>query len=428
MSVKTPKKWTVMVYLAGDNNLDEAGVADLKEMKKVGSTEDVNVIAQFDRQGRDQATKRYSLTKTAALERDMVARLGETNTGDPDVLANFLLWGFKDFPAEHYLVVVWNHGNGWNDEDVYGVARGDLRYNLARRGTILKRAKAAGESSVSVRRVRVIAGQNFHRSLFRTSIQSAIRTRGIAYDDSAQDFLDNKEMKSVLSSAARKIGRKIDILGMDACLMSMAEVGYQLRDGVALTVGSEETEPGDGWPYDRILGALTKNPKMKPEALAGRIVKDYMASYKSNAGVTLSAFDLAKSGEMAGAVNELSKVLLNNLSDSSVRTAVLLSRKDVQAYEVPDYIDLCDFCDLLEKQCSVAEIQEACRKVKSAGGKGAFIVSAGYKGAKVAHSHGVSIYFPAKKLSLLYKTLDFAKATTWLAFLEAYLQSTRRPG
>ena len=41
----TEKEWTVMVYLAGDNNLDSAGVIDLKEMKKVGSTEQINVVA-----------------------------------------------------------------------------------------------------------------------------------------------------------------------------------------------------------------------------------------------------------------------------------------------------------------------------------------------------------------------------------------------
>ena len=29
----TKKSWTVMVYLAGDNNLDGAGVVDLNEMK-----------------------------------------------------------------------------------------------------------------------------------------------------------------------------------------------------------------------------------------------------------------------------------------------------------------------------------------------------------------------------------------------------------
>ena len=44
-----PKKWTFMVYMAGDNNLDPNGVKDLQEMKKVGSTDQLNLIAQFDR-------------------------------------------------------------------------------------------------------------------------------------------------------------------------------------------------------------------------------------------------------------------------------------------------------------------------------------------------------------------------------------------
>jgi len=42
MATPTEKQWTIMVYLAGDNNLDSAGVTDLKEMKEVGSTEQVN--------------------------------------------------------------------------------------------------------------------------------------------------------------------------------------------------------------------------------------------------------------------------------------------------------------------------------------------------------------------------------------------------
>jgi hypothetical protein len=59
MATTTEKQWTIMVYLAGDNNLDSAGVTDLKEMKEVGSTEQVNVTAQFDRWGGTEATKRY---------------------------------------------------------------------------------------------------------------------------------------------------------------------------------------------------------------------------------------------------------------------------------------------------------------------------------------------------------------------------------
>jgi hypothetical protein len=35
------------------------------------------------------------------------------------------------------------------------------------------------------------------------------------------DFLDNIEMKRLFLSVKKKLGRKIDILGMDACLISM---------------------------------------------------------------------------------------------------------------------------------------------------------------------------------------------------------------
>lgn len=59
----TEKNWTVMVYMAGDNNLDSAGVVDLTEMKKVGSTKEINILVQFDREGRNMATNRYYVQK-----------------------------------------------------------------------------------------------------------------------------------------------------------------------------------------------------------------------------------------------------------------------------------------------------------------------------------------------------------------------------
>ena len=39
-------QWTWLVYMAGDNNLEDAGRDDLAEMKRVGSTPAVNVIVE----------------------------------------------------------------------------------------------------------------------------------------------------------------------------------------------------------------------------------------------------------------------------------------------------------------------------------------------------------------------------------------------
>ena len=71
----------------------------------------------------------------------------------------------------------------------------------------------------------------------------------IAPDDTNKDFLDNVELKNALFN----VGRRIDILGMDACLMSMAEVCYQIRESVDYTVASEAEQELDGWPYEGFL-------------------------------------------------------------------------------------------------------------------------------------------------------------------------------
>jgi hypothetical protein len=42
------KKWTFMVYIDADNNLDPYAELDLKEMESIGSTGDVNIVALVD--------------------------------------------------------------------------------------------------------------------------------------------------------------------------------------------------------------------------------------------------------------------------------------------------------------------------------------------------------------------------------------------
>jgi len=119
---KTPKRWTVLVWIAGDNNLDSYGLSDIKEMKRTGSTSAVDVAVQFDRRG-DGKTYRYHLRKGTTLASDVVGKLGETNTGDPAVAIDFFTWGMRQYPSEKVLAVIWNHGSGIDEADVYARAR-----------------------------------------------------------------------------------------------------------------------------------------------------------------------------------------------------------------------------------------------------------------------------------------------------------------
>lgn len=395
-----------MVYMAGDNNLDPEGVLDLKEMKKVGSTDKLNIVAQFDRAA-GHVSRRYYLRKGGIVTGDAVASLGEVNTGDPKCLSDFIQWSVKNYPADHYMLVLWNHGQGWDDTDIYA----DERYRGLRR----------------------LASGPVRHALFNTPVRRTLEqagsdsiARAILLDDDAKDFLDNLEMKKVMAGAAKLLKRKLDIFGMDACLMSMAEVGYQIRDSAAYTVGSEQTEPGEGWPYHTILAALAKKPAMTPRDLSTLIVSKYLASYNSSVedGVTFSACDLSKSGTLATAVTGLTSALKASLRDSAARQRILTVRSKVQSYYVPDNIDLVDFCALLAKSGVNAATVAACQKVIKAVQAG-YVIAQGYKGPSMKNSNGVAIYFPTRSVSPLYAGLDFSKKTGWDAFLKAYLSAIR---
>ena len=98
------------------------------------------------------------------------------------------------------------------------------------------------------------------------------------------------------------IAVNIDIIGFDACLMGMVEVAYQLEGNADIILGSEELEPGDGWPYDTILTELVVTPTMSSSLFASKIVDAYYASQPYST-TTLGAFyidEVANVSDKAG--------------------------------------------------------------------------------------------------------------------------------
>lgn len=197
-----------------------------------------------------------------------------------------------------------------------------------------------------------------------------------------------------------------------------------MQNGSSVLVGSEETEPENGWPYDRILSSLTKGPSTNANELGATIVGKYLASYTAADLATQSALDLTRIQAVQDAVNGLGRTLKKGLANDSVRTSLMTVRNQVQSYDTEDYIDLLDFCSLLKAGTTDPDVQDACRSVEEAAAP--FILKSGFKGKGVAHSRGVSIYYPTKEVSTLYSKLDFARKGTWDEFLKAYVSANRR--
>lgn len=422
--------WTLLIYMAGDNDLDDFGAEDIKEMKKVGSSDRIHILVQRDTAAAGIPAYRYRVQKGTAMKDDVLMDLGETNTGDPKVLEDFLTWGMKHYPAQRTMAVLWNHGSGWDDTDIYAEARhrnlrpGDVKPA----GSAARRSGVVGRAALPPTFVRKgkPATRRYRTSFFLSAFEMAPASgkqprRAIAFDDEAQDFLDSVEMKNVFTRITKKYGRKFDLIGMDACLMSMIEPVFQVQKCGSVFCGSQESEPGKGWPYDKVLAKLAKQPAMSGAQLATIIVDEYSASYPASKAVTQTALDLTKLTGVQQAADALGLILKTNLKTAagginfSLHGQISAARKEAQGYDHPDYVDLCDFADKLAAYWPKAAA--AAKNIRAA--VKACVIANRAKHAQVRRSNGISIYLPLVEVNALYAKLDFANGN-WHAFLKAY--------
>jgi hypothetical protein len=394
-------KWTVMIYFAVSSDLDNEAMADLKAIKRVGSTDEIKILAQLDSPRYGSAYRFLIQDERTMFEEDIKAELPEINNGDPKELNDFIRWGMREYPARHYLLVLWGHGRGWENLD-----------------------DAHRPAALSSKRP------------FYFYIDSDRQAEKLPPPPLPEDVLMLEELSKALKSAVEYGDPdKIDIFGMDACLMGMAEVGYQIRDSVRYLVASEDAIPKDGWPYDRILTRLKERPGMTPEQLSVTIIRELLIHYREkNKDVTLSVCDLGQSGRLASALRGLANALKERLSDFGVRNAILAARVKALSFYMRDYVDLYDFCSHLNKYCTDQVVIEKCQAMmngirsetdvenvsrtsqRSHSRKG-FVFEFGFFGHSLIGANGISIYFPVAELSPKYANLQFAKDSAWGDFL-----------
>jgi len=402
-------KWTFLVYMAGDNNLSDAGDEDLRELRRVGSTDEVKLGVQFDNAGR-RGTTRY---RVRAGGDDLVASLGETDSGDPNVLVDFIRWAHATYPAERYALVLWNHGGGWEPSAIDQIAQDVRSPGYATR-------EGVERASSPLRRV-----------LFRPSLEAVLslptaQERAICSDDGTGHSLDTVELGKALARATDVLGQPLDLLGMDACLMSNLEVAYQVRSHVRHLVASEEEEPNEGWPYDTILPALVADPDLPTADLAAHIVSCYATSY-ADAGyagdVTQAALDLTRLDAVAAALDHLAAALASRLPVA--HTEIWAAHRQTKRFWQNTLADVGSLAAEVGRATQDAATLAAADEVLAAlrPGAGRFVIAESHQGSGVSACTGVTVYLPSPLVgvSRFYADLDFARQHAWRALLEAYV-------
>lgn len=410
-------KWTFMVYMAGFNNLSDFAGKDVDEMRTAGSTDDVK-LAVFIKQLGNKVANHLLVGKDGQGE--VREGVGEVDSGSPQTLLDFVRWAAEKAPADKYALVVWNHGSGWQPDDL-----DDLYDEVRMRG---------GGTGVTPRELGVRSTEQVARSLFSTSVKQVLSLptagdRGIASDDGSGHSLDTIELNRVLEKAHAEMGKPLELLGMDACLMSTLEVSYEVQEHAKVVVGSEELEPGDGWPYHKILPELVGNPDMDGAALGRAIVRHYVESYRHARDqwpVTQCAAATAGIGTFVDALDQLASALTEHVGDEVEAARVMRAQARSPRF-TGELVDLKAFCDNLTAMDIALAIKDAAATVTAALAPGSFVLEEGHLGPTVKGCGGVTAYFPppSDAISRFYGDLRFAKEHQWDDFLGSYQRALR---
>lgn len=373
-------KWTVMVYMGADNNLAPFGVQDINEMESVGSTSNVNVVVQADHNGQyDYAysswygARRYLITKDndlGTIHSTLIQDMGNTNMASPQTLINFIQWATTSYPADHYLLVIWDHGRGWR----------------------------TGTQAIELNKAPM---------------------KSVCYDETSGDEMSLAELAQALGAAHHS-----DVVFFDACLMGMVEVAHAIRNSADVMVASEESVPANGEPYNTLLSHMNANPQMTAQTLGQVITDDYIASYSSYDGpVTMAALNLQSIDQLTSAADQLSDAIVANMSQ--VRSGVRTAQSATQHFdnstnpEYTYYRDLYDFARLVNTYVANTAVQSAAQGVMSA--VSSTVIREGHRDADVAYSHGISVYLPNPgSMVPQYTGTTFAQATSWDDMLSQY--------
>ena len=377
----TPTKtWTFLVYLNGDNNLDGFGEENIRAMEKVGSNDQVNIVVQWASESA-RKTVRLLVRKSTDASRvtsPIIQDMGLVDMGDYHNLQDFIQWGVTNYPADHYFVDVWNHGSGW------------------------------------------------HAVKPSAALHSSHLFGDISWDDNSGHSISTEQLGQVMTFAARIIGHKVDLYGSDACLMAMAEVANEMIGSVDFFAGSQETEPGAGWPYAELLSKWQATPNETPDQVAKILTDVYVKSYQGGSNgrsdVTFSAFDLNKLSGFNRAMTNLG-VSLRRLNAADRAKVVKLAAK-TQSFAYRDYGDVLDFVGKLSTAGLSGVSSTVITDVQAAASQ---LIIANSVTPRYARAKGLSIWLPSDRWSFdknsqRYLRMSFNAGTQWGDTLTYLLQ------
>jgi hypothetical protein len=344
----SPTAWTFMVYLDGDNDLDPWGQYTIDLMAQglaAGGYGNVAIPVLYDHYG-DGGAEQGVVTAQGFVK---LADVPEPDMSSGDTLAAFVEWAMAGWPAERYVLDLWDHGSGWH-------------YLCS---------------------------------------DSTTRAAGAVPPD---DRMMIDELAAGIREGEEAADRAVDMVLFEACNMAMVEVSYELRGLCDVTVGTQLTQDWEGIPWERTMATLDAAPTMSTMDLGKAMVDDLVWSYHvqnkdARAIGTLSAIDMAGQGELVAALDGLALILRSNMKvwRGAVGSAGSVAKNQIWCGGVGGvywFADIFKLADELAKQIDDVQVDYWCERVKAAVANGLYTATSKNL---VGKCYGLNVAFPPNR-------------------------------
>jgi hypothetical protein len=438
----TDKEWTIMIYMAGDNNLSVDMAYAMEQIKEVAAegAESPNLFVYYDGNSpaiptlycdfSEPKKPRYVRSYKVPNKLVRVPKKENENAASPSSILNFIDWCVNKVEVER------------DGEITFG--------RRAKKYALIFSGHSLGFQDIGLFKDET-SGKSMKMKEFYGVLQGIVSTKKeLEHDADANGWKgEDREVETTVL-----IGQKLDILGFDSCVMGMLEVGYQFNYVAKTLIASEGSVPSAGWTYAKILGCLARegNRDVDTRNVAELFVKQFIHSQDAytvgGVSVDMAAWDLGRFNNLANAFDDLSAALIACFEDEQSRIyrqmerVILQVHWKCQSYMYDQNVDLGDFCELLDRECGfvideiggeglekLKSVQKECRKVLKELKKA--VILSGFSGGGYQYSNGVSVFFPwsreayevsRKNYESLWFVQDVKRARlSWTDFLKKYL-------
>src|SRR6185503_2667972 len=306
------KEWTIMIYMAGDNNLAVDMAYAMEQIKGVAApgVDSPNLFVYYDGNSpaiptlycdfSEPGKARYVRSYKVPNKQYQVPKKENENAANPRSILNFVDWCVNKVEVEN------------NGEITFG--RRAQKYALIFSGHSL------GFQDIGLFKDET-AGRSMKMTDFYDMLQGLISNKkDLQALAQANNWLeDDQKVENEL------LGQQLDLLGFDSCVMGMLEVGYQFNLVAKTMIASEGSVPSAGWTYAKILGCLTRehNHNIDTCGVAELFVKEFIRSQDSytvgGVSVDMAAWDLSRFNRLADSFDGLSEALIECFAEPESR-------------------------------------------------------------------------------------------------------------